>query len=145
MGLRAQICSQCRPVPSGADPLQRLAAHVCENNCAMFIQLPRLARFLDRHRPIPPAGYEEFALKLLSDAAADISHSDPEALPGPFLDYSDEALAILERIVALSEVPVIAAPSHDCARQSFAMAQVSVHGVKSDSAGPSAQDPKGHS
>jgi hypothetical protein len=127
VALRGQICSQCRPVPSTADSLQTLAPYSCETDCALFVQLPRLARFLERHRSKPPAGYEEFVLKLLCESGADISKGDAATMPRPFLDYVHEALAILERIVALLDVPAITTPEHDCARRSFALGQLCVH------------------
>lgn len=95
MGLRAQICSQCQRIPMAMDPSALLEEGPCEVRCPLFIQLPRLARFLTRHRPTPPGGYEEYALKLLGESP----------MGGPFLDYAPDALAILERIAALTEVP----------------------------------------
>ena len=127
MGLRAQICSQCRPAPSAADPMQLLAAHKCENNCALFVQLPRLARFFQRYCDRPPAGYEEFVLKLLCESAAEISDGDPDALPVPFLDYVHEALAILEGVAKLLGESANSTPEHDCARRSFTFGQVALH------------------
>lgn len=132
MGLRGQICSQCCPVPTVADSLQLLAPHSCETNCALFRQLPRLARFLVRYRAKPPAGYEEFVLKLLCESAADISKCDRAAIPRPFLDYAQEALAILERIVALLDAPAITTPERDCARRSFALGQSCIHAPEQD-------------
>jgi hypothetical protein len=73
----------------------------------LFIQLPRLARFLEKYRAQPPAGYEEFAIKLLGESADASSDgrllSDRAAELGPFLDYATDALAILESVAALAE------------------------------------------
>ncbi len=127
MGLRAQICSQCRPVSSAADPLQLPDAHKCENNCALFVQLPRLARFFERYCDKPPAGYEEFVIKLLCESAAEIFIGDPDASPVPFLDYVHEALAILEGVAQLLGESTESTPEHDCARRSFTLGQVALH------------------
>jgi hypothetical protein len=132
MALRGQICSQCCPVPTVTDSLQLLASHSCETDCALFVQLPRLAQFMKRYRAKPPAGYEEFVLKLLCESPPDISRGDSTAMSSPFLDYAHEALAILERIVALLDVPAITTPEHDCHRRSFALGQLCVHTPKSD-------------
>jgi len=118
LGLRAQICPQCQPGPNASDPSQLLAGCSCEVRCPLFIQLPRLARFLERYRAQPPAGYEEFAIKLLGESSADTSSggrvlSDRGAEPGPFLDYATDALAILESVAALSDAPVVTTPEQD--------------------------------
>jgi len=144
LALRGQICSQCCPVSSDADSLQLLAPRSCESDCPLFVQLPRLARFLERHRAKPPVGYEEFVLKLLCESAADISKGDPTATSS-FLDYAHEALAVLERIVALLDVPAITAPEHDCVRRSFAIGQLHVHATKADGdhhSKPGVEDPE---
>jgi hypothetical protein len=127
MGLRAQICSQCRPVASDANPSQLPAAHKCENNCALFVQLPRLARFFERYCAKPPAGYEEFVLKLLCESAAEDPNGDPGALSVPFQDYVHEALAILECVAKLLGESADSTQEHDCARRSFTLGQVALH------------------
>jgi hypothetical protein len=127
MGLRAQICSQCRPVPSAVDPLQLPAAHKCENNCALFVQLPRLARFFERYCDKPPDGYEEFVVKLLCESAAEVSNGDPDTSLVPFLDYVHEALAILEHVAKLLGESANSTPEHDCSRRSFTLGQVALH------------------
>ena len=127
MGLRAQICSQCRPVPSAVDPLQLPAAHKCENNCALFVQLPRLARFFERYCDKPPDGYEEFVVKLLCESAAEVSNGDPDTSLVPFLDYVHEALAILEHVAILLGESANSTPEHDCSRRSFTLGQVALH------------------
>jgi hypothetical protein len=133
MALRARICSQCCPAVGVADLLQPHGPHPCEANCTLFVQLPRLARFLERHFAKPPPGYEEFVLKLLEESTADIPNGSSSTATGPFMDYALEALVILERIVALSQAPVLTAPHHDCARQSFALGQIGVHASRCDS------------
>jgi len=145
MALRGRICSQCCPVATDGDAWQLLAPRSCENGCALFVQLPRLARFLERHRAKPPAGYEEFVLKLLCESAPDISQGHATAIPSPLLDYAHEALAVLEGIVALLDVPAITTPEHDCARRSFALGQLCVHVTKADCnhlPNPAVEDPK---
>ena len=97
IGLRTQICSQCHPIPAAADPSQLLDPHSCEAGCALFVQLPRLARLLERNRADLPAGYEEFVQKLLVDSTGEAS--------GHFLEYTNEALVILERILELVHEP----------------------------------------
>lgn len=136
LGLRAQICSQCRPAATVAGLVQLPAPHSCEGGCALFVQLPRLARFLERHCAKPPAGYEEFVFKLLGEAATESAGGDGNVAGGSFLEYTPEALAILERVVALLEEPVVANPKHDCARQSLALGQLSVHAAKNDASEP---------
>lgn len=128
MGLRAQICSECSPVPVVADPWRMLAPHLCETRCALFVELPRLAQFLQRNREKPPVDYEEFVFKLLGESS--------EGLSGPVLDYAPEALAILERVIALSNWPDAANPPRDCARKSLAMGQMSVNLSKNDGGQP---------
>jgi hypothetical protein len=137
LGLRAQICSQCHPGATAAgatagDALPVFAAYACESRCALFVQLPRLALLLARYRAKPPAGYEESVLKLLSDSSMEISNdtrpaSVTEITPGPFLDYSIDALAILERIAALLIPPAVENPGHDCTQRAMALGQMSVH------------------
>jgi hypothetical protein len=107
LALRAQICSQCHPVPQSVDPLRVFYPHSCETNCALFVQLPRLARLLERYRAKPPFGYEEFVLKLLCDSGAIRSDGGQNAMHCLFLDYSHEALAIMERVVSL-HIPELA-------------------------------------
>jgi hypothetical protein len=130
MGLRANVCCQCRPMAATADRALALMPHLCETNCALFTQLPRLARFLDRHRGKPPSGYEEFVYKLLNDFTPEVSSknlsSNPEAIPGPFLDHSFEAIGILEKIALLFTAPPADDPTHGCARRSMALGQLSV-------------------
>lgn len=128
LGLRAQVCSQCRPVSSSGDPFQYIAPHSCEGACALFRQLPRLGRFLERHHAKPPAGYEEFVLKMLCDSAAETSHDQSTPISIPNLHLISEALAICEHIVSLSNPGPIATPQSDCARRSFALGQLGVHG-----------------
>lgn len=139
LGLRARVCSQCRAVPNVADSWPLLAPRPCEPHCALFVQLPRLARLLERHHAKPPAGYEEFVLKLLCDSLDEfpgtLRSSHPAVKPSPFLEYLPEALATLERIVGLFDAPASANPQHDCARKALAAAQMSVHVSKSDIGG----------
>jgi hypothetical protein len=69
------------------------------------VQLPRLARFFQRYSGKPPSGYEDFAEKLLSDSSAvsiEVDPSTPQQFPAPFLEYSIDALAILEHIALLT-------------------------------------------
>jgi hypothetical protein len=128
MGLRAQICSECSPVPVVADPWRMLAPHLCETRCALFIELPRLAQFLQHNHAKPPVDYQEFVLKLLGESS--------EGLCGPVLDYAPEALAILERVIALSDSPDPANPPQDRARKSPATGQMSVSPSKNDGSQP---------
>jgi hypothetical protein len=137
MGLRARVCNQCRPRVAADDAALALAPNSCESKCALFTQLPRLAHFLARYRAKPPAGYEDSVLKLLCDSSKDISGdigpaSVPEIIPGPFLDYSIDALAILEKIAALFVPPAVENPGHDCTRRAMALGQMSVHGSRSE-------------
>jgi hypothetical protein len=99
MGLRAQICCQCRPEESATETSLPIAPLACESGCSLFVQLPRLARFYQLHSPRPPSGYEDFALQMLGDASS--AGNDPAKIAGPYLDYSAEALAILERMTYL--------------------------------------------
>lgn len=107
MGLRAQICPQCQPRLNCAPIPDLLAAGPCEVHCTFFIQLPRLAQFFERHRAQPPTEYEDFVLKMLSESAAIMPSDVAGVAAGPFLDYAPEALAILERVVAMSVMPDI--------------------------------------
>lgn len=137
LGLRAQICGKCRPGAAGApdatvvDATQVLISLPCEPRCQLFVQLPRLAQFLERHRAKPPLGYEDFVFRLLSETGSQTfdgnqQPSIPEATPGPFMNFSSEALAVLERVVALFRAPAPEKPGDDCARQALAKGQLSV-------------------
>jgi len=44
-------------------------------------------------------------------AWADISIAHPTSIPNPYLEYAPEALAILERIGALTHAPAITTPT----------------------------------
>ncbi len=140
MGLRAQICSQCRPDALGADPLLASPCS-CEPRCALFVQLPRLAQFLGRYRAKPPAGYEEFVLKLLRESASETSSekvllTNHSSEPGPYLDFTAEALASLERMAALLAEPQVEVPHGDCVRKALALGQMSVQATKVDAVEP---------
>jgi hypothetical protein len=146
MGFRARVCSECQPVPRPADHPVLPTVRSCEVCCPLFIQLPRLARFLERHRAKPPTGYEEFVIKLLCESSEETPKndrhlSDHGAEPGPFLDYATDALAILERVAALFDKAEIATPGHDCARRDIALGQMSVLASKADAGQPSLEKP----
>lgn len=126
LALRAQICAQCNPAPTRNESWQSLDPHPCEPGCALFGQLPRLARFLNRHRAKPPLGYEEFAIKLLCEPLLD--HVEQRA---PFLDCVDEALATLETVASLLDVSPAILPQHDCLRRELALGQISACSEKS--------------
>lgn len=107
LALRARICSECDPGAPGGDPCRLLDAHSCEPGCALFCQLPSLARLFRQHDAKPPADYEEFAIKLLYDSAANPTAgravSRDVARPDKSLNYAPEALAVLEKIALLLE------------------------------------------
>ena len=118
LALRAQICARCDPQPT--EPVS-WEPHSCESGCALFGQLPRLARFLKRHHGKPPGGYEEFAINLLRES------SKVDTRPDAFLEYAYDTLATLENVSALTEPAAVKAPEHNCIRQDLALGQLSVH------------------
>ncbi len=126
LALRAQICAQCDPKPTHTNSCQLLDSRPCEIDCALFRQLPRLARFLKRHRAKPPLGYEEFAVKLLCERSL-----EKMGQPNPFLDHIPEALATLEKVASLLDVSPAVLPQHDCLRRELALGQMSVCSEKS--------------
>jgi hypothetical protein len=117
LALRAQICDQCHPRPREGCAHQVLEAHACESACALFVQLPRLARLFERHRAKPPAGYEAFAIQMLQEGGAD--SFEPRAA----LDYAPEAVAILEKVARLLQDMPVQSPRHDCLRRDLALGQ----------------------
>lgn len=120
LALRARICSQCDPPPAVVAPDPLPQPHSCESGCAFFNQLPRLARFLHRHRARPPVGYEEFAIQLLLESPLESGGIEAK------LDYAHEALATMEKVVSLMQAPSLPVAQHDCVRRDRAMVQLNI-------------------
>jgi len=107
MALRNQICAQCHwqhgPAAQRLDPAPRS----CEARCALFVHLPRLARFITTSGGEPPWGYQAVVETLVRQTrimAADnttpaLSNLEDRALCA----YAAEALALLEHVIALTD------------------------------------------
>ena len=127
LALRAQICNRCNPRHEPVDP------HPCESTCALFVQLPRIARMLTRYGSKPPSGYEVYAINLLlkscPSAAPGSADLPPNSAPSRnvIANYAPDALATLEKVAALIHAMQNPPPGNDCLRRNIALAQLDVH------------------